>query len=111
MAQYNLGVCYDNGVGVVKNEAEAAKLFRKAAEQGHAEAQSALGVCYYNGEGVVKNDSLAYQWFLLASANGNETAKVNVSKLEAKLTAEQRAEGQRLATEWQAAFEKRQAEK
>jgi hypothetical protein len=30
---------------------------------------------------------------------------------EAKITAEQRAEDQRVATEWQEAFEKRQAEK
>ena len=30
---------------------------------------------------------------------------------EAKITAEQRAEAQRVATEWQEAFEKRQAEK
>ncbi len=36
-----------------------------------------------------------------------ETAREDVSELESKLTAEQRAEGQRLATEWQAAFEKK----
>jgi hypothetical protein len=45
----------------------------------------------------------------LASANGHPlAAKREVPKLESKLTAEQRAEGQRLATEWQAAFEKKQ---
>ena len=30
-AQYNLGVCYSNGIGVVKDEAEAVKWYRKAA--------------------------------------------------------------------------------
>ena len=74
-------------------------------------AQYNLGLCYGEGTGVVKNDLLAYQWYLLASANGNETARDDLPELEAKLTAEQRAEGQRIATEWQAAFEKRQAEK
>lgn len=110
-AQSDLGFCYANGQGVVKDEVEAVKWYRKAAEQGHAQAQNNLGFCYANGYGTVKNDSVAYQWLFLASANGDETARENVPKLEAKLTAEQRAEGQRLATEWQAAFEKRQAEK
>ena len=32
-AQYNLGVCYDNGQGVAKDEVEAVKWYRKAAEQ------------------------------------------------------------------------------
>ena len=110
-AQATLGLLYADGKGVVKNEAEAVKWLRKAAEQGCAIAQNELGMCYAFGEGVVKNDTFAYQWFLLASANGDETAKSNVPKLEKKLTAEQRAEGQRLATEWQATFEKRQGEK
>ncbi len=46
MAQYNLGICYANGQGVTKDEAEAVKWYRKAAEQNHAMAQYNLGVCY-----------------------------------------------------------------
>ena len=42
MAQYNLGVCYYNGDGVAQSYAEAVKWFRKAAEQGYAEAIEAL---------------------------------------------------------------------
>jgi len=110
MAQYNLGLCYGEGTGVEENETEAFNWYRKAADQGQAPAQFNLGCCYYNGQGAVKNDLLAYQWCLLASANGHEMARKNISAIEEKLTAEQRAEGQRLATEWQAAFEKRQAE-
>ena len=37
-AQYNLGVMYTNGHGVLKNDAVAVTLYRKAAEQGLAEA-------------------------------------------------------------------------
>jgi TPR repeat protein len=95
----------------VMRDREAVKWYRKAAEQGFVLAQRDLGECYANGKGLVKNELLAYQWYLLASVNGDETARENVPKLEAKLAAEQRAEGQRLATEWQAAFEKMQAEK
>lgn len=42
IAQYNLGVCYDTGEGVAQDKAEAAKWFRKAAEQGDETAQSVL---------------------------------------------------------------------
>ena len=40
------------GKGVKKNAAEAAKWWRKAADQGHAQAQFELGCLYYVGEGV-----------------------------------------------------------
>jgi TPR repeat protein len=111
LAQFNLGGLYYNGTGVAKDPKEAVKWFRKAAEQGDVNAQYNLSVCYENGQGVMKNDLLAYQWNVLACANGKKAAKDDLPALEEKLTAEQRAEGQRLATEWQAAFEKRQAEK
>ncbi len=44
-AQYNLALMYDNGEGVPENDAEAVKWYRKAADQGNAEAQSNLGLC------------------------------------------------------------------
>jgi hypothetical protein len=108
LAQFSLGLLYATGDGVLKNEAEAAKWFRKAVEQGLADAQCNLGVCYANGNGVVKNDVEGYEWLLLPAANGIENAKKNASIVERRLSHEQRAEGQRLATEWQAAFEKKQ---
>ncbi|MGB7747697.1 MAG: SEL1-like repeat protein [Verrucomicrobiia bacterium] len=40
-AQCNLSVCYENGLVVPKDQVEAANWYRKAAEQGMAEAQSA----------------------------------------------------------------------
>ncbi len=42
-AQYNLGLMYDNGQGVVQDYAEAVRWFRKAAEQGDAKAQFNVG--------------------------------------------------------------------
>ena len=38
-AQYNLGLMYKSGKGLTEDKVEAAKWFRKAAEQGLAEAQ------------------------------------------------------------------------
>lgn len=109
--EFMMGLDYVKGEDVQKDPPEALKWFRKAAEKGHADAQFMLGVHYRNGEVVVKNELISYQWLLLASTNGNEDAEKSIPIIEKNLTAEQRAEGQRLATEWQAAFEKRQAEK
>jgi len=39
-----LGLCYDYGIGVDKDEIEAVKWYRKAAEQGYSNAQYNLSV-------------------------------------------------------------------
>ena len=40
--EFNLGICYKTGNGVTQSYSEAAKWYRKAADQGHAKAQDAL---------------------------------------------------------------------
>ena len=85
---------------MVKNHVEAAKWFRKAAEQGYANAQSNLGFMYATGNGVVKDELEAYKWWLLAGLQGEEGSKRNTLIMERRLTADQRAEGQRLAREF-----------
>ena len=109
-AQNNLATQYYWGHGVTKNQAEAVKWLRKSAGQGLAEAQRRLGVCYTNGEGVVKNDVEGYKWTLLAAANGDDKGKRYVSILESRLSVTQRAEGQRLAQEWEAKNANREAD-
>jgi TPR repeat protein len=53
-SQVELGRRYDKGEGVMKDHAEAAKWYLKAAEQNYAVAQYNLGVCYE--QGVAKNE-------------------------------------------------------
>jgi TPR repeat protein len=91
---------YEKGLGVIKDETEAAKWYRKAADQGYVSAQSSLGGMYAEGGGVIKDEVRAYMWFLIAGSNGNEIAKANFGKMERWLTAQQRGEGQRMAREW-----------
>jgi hypothetical protein len=71
-AHFNLGVgyAYDSGQGVPQDHAEAAKWFRKAAEQGSASAQLNLGALYLTGEGVPKDHSESYFWAKVAAAAG-----------------------------------------
>ncbi len=103
-AQFNLGLTYDNGIGVPQDHAEAAKWTRRAAEQGHAMAQFNLGVMYANGEGVSQDYVAAHLFLNLAGAKGNEKVNEDARKarnrLAAKMTAVQVAEAQRRAREW-----------
>ena len=98
-AQYNLGVMYDKGEGVLEDDKEAVKWWRKAAEQGEDLAQISLGIMCFNGEGVLEDIATAYAWFNIAQANGNENGKGNKGILAKKMTPEQLAKAQELSKE------------
>ncbi len=77
-AQNNLGVCYDKGDGVEKDQVEAAQWYRRAAEQNLAMAQYNLGVCYDKGEGVAKDHVEAAQCYRKASEQNFANAQYNL---------------------------------
>ncbi len=100
-ARYNLGVMYTNGKGVPQDYAEAVRWYRMAAEQGIADAQYNLGFMYDKGEGVTQDYAQAHKWFNLAASRGIDEARNNRDIVAERMTAEQIAEAQRLAREWQ----------
>lgn len=61
-AQYYLGVCYEYGIMVEKNVAEAFKYYRRAAERGLPDAMYRMSLCYKNGIGVIPNGAQASEW-------------------------------------------------
>ena len=73
-AQFNLGICYNEGHGVTKDYSQAVYWYRKAAEQGDADAQYNLGLCYYNGDGITKDYAQARYWIKKAKEQGNDDA-------------------------------------
>ena len=77
-AQYNLGICYHNGTGVVKDGVEAVKWFRKAADKGNAEAQFMLGNRYRDGNDVAEDKVEAVKWFRKAAEQGLAQAQYNL---------------------------------
>ena len=113
-AQYNLGIMYRDGKGVLQDDTQAVAWFRQAVDQGNAEAQSNLGGMYSLGAGVPQDDVEAHKWYnLAASRTTGEAQKRHAERRDAlaeEMTPAQIAEAQRLAKEWQAAFEKRQAD-
>jgi len=75
---------YAQGRGVAQNDAEAAKWFRKAADQ---------------GQGVAQNYILGHMWLNLAAAQGDAGALAIRDDLARMMTPAQIAEAQRLAQE------------
>ena len=69
--QFNLGVMYEDGLGVKQDDFEAVKWYRQAAEQGHANAQANLGSAYGAGRGVRQDDIEAVKWVKKAAENGS----------------------------------------
>lgn len=62
-AQYELGLKYINGKGVLKDNKAAVMWLKKSAAQGERDAQLLLGLFYEEGIGVPKNNKLAKEWF------------------------------------------------
>jgi uncharacterized protein len=80
LAQLVLGLMYANGDSVVKDQVQAVKWYRKAAEQGMATAQFNLGVMYAKGEGVIKDPIEAHAWWDVASVLGDVTGTRDLSQ-------------------------------
>jgi len=60
------------------DSAQAAFWYRKAAEQGHMDAQHFLGFMYANGEGVRPDGQQAVFWYRKAAEQGDADAKYNL---------------------------------
>ena len=58
-----------------KDYAEAARWYRKAADQGNADAQSDIGVLYQNGWGVARDYAEAMRWYRKAADQGTAFAQ------------------------------------
>jgi hypothetical protein len=108
-AQNRLGEMYDQGQGVKRSKAEAVKWYRKAAEQGHAKAAYKLGLRYMRSarHGASKDRVQAFMWLRVAASrlgpddrNLQDQALKLRNEIAAKMTAQEIAEAERLASEW-----------
>lgn len=81
VSQFNLGVRYSSGQGVVKNYTEALTWYRKAADHGYADAQYNIGVMYDRGQGVPKDYAEAVRWYRMAADQGDPGAQFAVGAM------------------------------
>jgi TPR repeat protein len=75
VAQVSLGLKYQNGDGVEKNDKVAVEWYRKAADQGNSDAQANLGGMYQNGTGVDKSNEQAVFWYRKSADQGNASGE------------------------------------
>ena len=101
-AQNNLGLMYDNGLGVTQIHKLAVKWYRKAAEQGNFIAQYSLGNMYIRGQGVTQDYVLAHMWSNIAASAGYENAVNNRDRVAKKMSISQIEKAQNMAREWMA---------
>ena len=83
-AEYELGLKYYFGKAVPKDYARAARMFRKAAEQGHVYAQFNLGTLYDKGQGVSQDYAKAAGWYRKAAEQGYAYAQNDLGVMYAK---------------------------
>lgn len=85
---FNLGVCYELGVGVSKNKKNAMECYRAAANLGHEKALYNMGVFYAHGHGgLKKNREIAKAYF-------EEAGKKGVNRAVKMLRASQQSRAQ-----------------
>jgi uncharacterized protein len=77
-AQYNLGVMYDDGTGVLQDYKEAVRLFRLSAEQGNIGAKTNLGWMHDYGYGVHQDHKEALRLYRYSAELGNIYAQYNL---------------------------------
>jgi len=76
-----LGVMYNHGKGVPKDNKEALKWYRKAASQEDGLAQTMLGYMYYDGEGVPKDYKEAFKWYRKAASQEASPAQFQLGQM------------------------------
>lgn len=82
-AMYLLGVMYEQGKGVARDDPTAVKWYAAAARKGnYASAQYNLARMYLDGRGVNRNPARAKEWLNAAAAQGHPESKTLLAELD-----------------------------
>lgn len=92
-----VGMLHHNALGVLRDPAEAARWWLKAATRGDADGQAMLGAAYHLGAGVPCDAAEAYAWLLRAEAGGSGLAARYMAAARSALAAEEIAEAEHRA--------------
>lgn len=77
-AQYNYGICFQQGIEVPKSDSIANIWFLKAANQGWKDAQFKMAYSYATGRGVTKDDKQAFNWSVKCAEQQDVECMFNV---------------------------------
>lgn len=77
-AQYNYGICFQQGVEVPKSDSIADTWFLKAANQGWKDAQFKMAYSFATGRGVTQDDRQAFFWSVKCAEQQDVECMFNV---------------------------------
>jgi TPR repeat protein len=80
-SQVQLGLAFLTGDGVPKDDTEAVKWLRKAADQDNPVAERYLAEMYFKGRGVPADNAEAAKWLRLAAEQGDAQCEYNLAVL------------------------------
>lgn len=89
-AQYLLGLLYEEGQGVDRDDQEAAYWLARSADQGFADAFFALGQMFANRKGERQDRMAAHHWFSLAKQYGHRLGEEEMQRNLKAMTPEMR---------------------
>ncbi len=75
MAQYNLGRCYQLGIGIERDETKAFEYYKKSTEKEYNNAQYQLSKCYKFGIGIEKDEAKAFKYCKESAEKGYNMAQ------------------------------------
>jgi hypothetical protein len=103
-AQNLLGLAYERGEGVKKNEKLAAKWYEAAADHGYTPAESSLAKLYERGAGVDQDFKESYFWYAVALRDpknpGAKQDAEGLKRVAAKLSAADVGDAAQIAKDW-----------
>ena len=82
-SQYNLGLVYEQGLGISVDLKKAAHWYKKASMQGHIVAAYNLATMAHQGHGVKPDLKMAMHWYEFAAKKGNLLAQASLGFLYA----------------------------
>jgi TPR repeat protein len=86
--------------GGPRDTAQAVRWWRIAAEGGDGDSAAKLGAALHLGQGVAADQVAAMGWLIVGATRQSTLVRGFFARVEAGLSAEQRAEAQALATRW-----------
>lgn len=81
-AQFDVGRCLQEGIGVTPDPRLAIHFLRLSAAQSYVEAAYRIGLCYEYGTGVTKNENEAALWYRRATDGGHRLAQAQFEQLQ-----------------------------
>ena len=80
-SMYNIGMLYEEGIGVAKNYEKAIDWYKSSAQLGLSDSQYRLGVIYQGGIGVPRSDLEAVKWYRLAAQQGHRESQCKLGRI------------------------------